>query len=300
MKKELEKIFFDVEKVPSVELSKFDNMEYNSENAYAIVAKWPALNDKKEGVLRRKTLNYCSDVYQLILNKDILEPLIPVLESKFKKINIRVGNDKDAQFGVRVSPAPTGLQKMSEEIVPLVTFTNSYDGKVLAQATGGLLRYLVDAKGNVFEMYSTFIKGLSFTYKFKHNNEGIYSMIELSDKVDQHVNEFAKITDLVERMQSVPVKARGADALEKFLRKMADKTIFPLKELEETIERVQYESMVLDCDPNLWTVYNSMNYITENSEAALTKKNRMDVNAIILTNIVQYMDVQLKRKAITV
>jgi hypothetical protein len=293
----LKTIFFPVEKVPSASIMQNPDMEFNSDNAYAIVATWPAELKPASNVplpkQRQKTLNFCSDVYQLILNQDVLEPLIPVLEQKFKSLEIIVSNDKDAQFGVRVSPAPESLQKMTEVIVPLVTFTNSYDGKLLAQATGGMVRYLVDDKGNVFQTFSTYLKGLSFVYKFKHNNEGIYTMLELSEKIDQYLAEFHKVTDLIEGMKQITVKTAG---LEKFLRKMADGTIFPLKELEETIERIHYESMLLDVEPNLWTVYNAMNYITENTEAALTQKHRMDVNAKVFINMVEHMDSVLKKK----
>lgn len=296
----LQTIFFLVEKLPSVEIMKNPVMEFNSDNSYAIVATWPESVEQVKGkdfhkAARQKTLNFCSDVYTLIKNQDVLEPLIPVLEERFKTIEMRVGNDKDAQFGVRISPKPDSLHKMTECIVPLVTFTNSYDGKVMAQATGGMLRYLVDDQGRITLMYSTYLRGLSFSYKFKHNNEGIYSMLELSAKIDQYIADFAKVTDLVSIMKSIPVKTTPKK-LEEFLREMSTGTIFPLKELEETMERIQYEMMVLDTDASLWTVYNAMNYIVENSDAALTSKHRMDVNAKIYMNIVEYMDAAIKKQ----
>ena len=284
---ELKDIFFNVEKVPSVELAANKNMEYNSDMAYAIKANWP------NG--REKTLNYCSDIYALIRNQDVLEPLIPVLEEKFKHLDVYVGVDKDSQFSVRISPVVPSVTIREEVIVPLITFTNSYDGKVLAQATGGLTRHMVDDKGNVFTTWSTFMHGLSFSYKFKHNNEGIYSMTELSTRIDQYLGEFIKVEEQVALMKTFIVNKRG-DKMTEFIETMAKGSIFPLKDLEETLERIEYESMVLDCDPNLWTIYNSMNYITEGTEKALTKKMRMDVDAKVYVNMLEYMAAETKKR----
>jgi hypothetical protein len=296
-KENLKTIFFNVEKVASQSVMKNPNMEFNSDNAYAIVGKWPvpAKVENTPADIREKTLNFCSEVYQLIRNQDVIEPLIPVLEAKFKNIDVWVSNDKDAQFTVRVAPAPDLGQTMVEIILPLVTFTNSYDGKVQAQATGGMVRYLVDGKGHVFHTYSTYMKGLSFVYKFKHNNEGIYDMLNLSNRIDEYVKEFSKVTDLIERMKKVTLSS-DSTKLEEFLRKMSKGTIFPLKELEDSIDRIQYESAVMDCDVNLWLVYNAMNYITENTENSLTQSMRMNVNAQIFVAMVEYMDTIDKKK----
>lgn len=283
MKTELSEIFFQVNKVPSVDLMQNAKMEFNSDNSYAIVGVWPD---------RQKTLNFCSDVYQLVENKAVLEPLIPVLEERFKHLDLFVSNDKDAQFSVRISPVTPTLSLRSEVTFPMVTFINSYDGKVQAQATGGLIRYFVDAKGEVQVTYSSYLKNLSFAYKFKHNNDSIYDMLELSNKIDSYLGDFSKVTEQIEKMKQFEISEKKVS---KFLEKMANGTIFPLKELEETKERVIYESMILDRNPNLWTIYNAMNYITENSEKSLTKKMRMDVDAKIYVNMLEYMESINKR-----
>jgi hypothetical protein len=287
----LQTIFFDVNKVPSADYDKNQNMEYNSDNSYRIVATWP--REGKEP--REKSLNFCSDIYALIRNQEVLEPLIPVLEEKFKHLDVSVGCDKDAQFSVRISPVIPSFSAREEIVVPLITFTNSYDGKVLAQATGGLTRHIVDEKGNVFTTWSTFLHGLSFSYKFKHNTDGIYSMTELSTRIDQYLGDFQKVEEQVALMKTFAINKRG-DKMGEFLEHMAKGSIFPLKDIEETLERIEYESMVLDCDPNLWTIYNAMNYITESTEKALTKKMRMDVDAKVYVNMLEYMAVETKKR----
>jgi len=277
----LKSIFFKVEKVPSVEVMKNPDMEFNSENSFAIVA---TLSDKRE-----KILNFCSSVYKLIENALVLEPLIPVLEEKFKKIHVSVGNDKDAQFSVRISPLVPSFSPNTEVIKPAVTFTNSYDGKVLAQATGGLVRYLVNSKGEVFETYSTFLKGLSFSYTFKHSNENIYSMAGISAQIDRYIADFKTVEAQIELLKAINITNATTAKLERLVRKLSKGTVFPLKQVEETIERINYESEVFGTDANLWSVYNSMNYILENTDASLSNKMRMDADAKIYANVCEFL-----------
>lgn len=279
--KTLSPICFEVEKFSTTDVLENTKMEYNSENAYAIVGLW------KEG--RKKILNFCSSVYKLVPNASILEPLIPVLEDKFKDLNISVSNDKDAQFTVRVAPVVPSFSPKSEVIRPAITFTNSYDGKVLAQATGGLVRYMTDKKGTVHEMFSSYMEGLSFSYVFKHSNENIYSMEGISSKIDAYIAEFKKVEEQIELMKQVSIKNAVSTKLEKLVRKFSKGTVFPLKEVEQAIERIQYESEVFGVEPNLWTIYNAMNYIVENSEASLTTDMRTKANGKIYANICEML-----------
>lgn len=277
MKNELKPICFPVQKTESSNVLN-SGISFNSENAFAVVgtvgtAKTP------------KILNFCSSVYKLITNKAILEPLIPVLEKKFKHLNMSVINDKDAQFSVKISPVVPSFSKKSEVIRPAIIFANSYDGKVLAQATGGLVRYVVDKKGNVFETYSTFMKELSFSYTFKHSDKEIYSMERISKLIDEYLINFYSVEAQINKLKKRSIQDETSKGLEKLVRQLAAGTVFPLKEIEETIQRINYESEIFGTKANLWTVYNSMNYILESSESALTAKARVDAEAKIYANV---------------
>lgn len=288
MNPKLKPICFNVEKVESVSLVKNKNMEYNSENAFAIVASWP---EQK----RQKTLNYCSGVYKLITNASILEPLIPVLKTKFKHLDLSVTNDKDAQFTVRMSPVVPSFSPNSEVIKPAITFTNSYDGKVLAQATGGLVRYMVDHEGNVFATFSSFLEGLSFRYTFKHSNEEIYSMTELSSKIDEYIENFETVETQIEMLKAVDIVNVTSSNLEKLIRNLSKGTFFPINDIESTIDRILYEEVIFDVVPNLWTVYNAMNYILEITDKVLTTKQRMDADEKIYANVCEFFNTKMKK-----
>lgn len=290
MKPELEPICFQVEKVESVSVMKNDAMQFNSENSFAILGSWPTENGVKE-----KILNFCSGVYNLIENKTILEPLIPVLEAKFKDLKIVVSNNNDAQFTVRMSPFIPSFSPNTEVIRPAITFTNSYDGKVLAQATGGLVRHVVDAKGKVFTTFSSFLKELSFAYTFKHNNEAIYSMVGISEKIDAYIQDFSSVESQIAFLKKVTISNPTSAKLSKLIRKFAAGTLFPIKDIEDTIDRINYESEIFATDePSLWNIYNSMNYIVEDTEKVLTAKMRIDTDAKIYANIVEFISKKKK------
>lgn len=289
MKSQLKSICFPVSKVETSEVLKDANMSYNSENAFAIVGSWPELK-------RTKVLNFCSSVYKLIENALILEPLVPVLEAKFKDIKIIVGNDKDAQFTVRMSPVIPSFSRKVEVIKPAIIFANSYDGKLLAQATGGLVRYTVDKKGEVSEMYSSFLKDLSFSYTFKHSNENIYSMEGISKTIDEYVANFHNVEKQIAMLKRVTIKSvRNAD-LEKLIRRLTAGTVFPLKEIDGAITRILYEAEIFGTNPNLWNVYNALNYILENSESQLTNKMRIDADTKIYANVCEFFSPKVKTK----
>lgn len=285
MKSQLKSICFAVDKVETSSILKDETMSYNSENAFAIVGTWA--NSKK-------VLNFCSSVYKLIENAAILEPLVPVLEAKFKDLKISVGNDKDAQFTVRMSPVIPSFSRKGEVIKPAITFANSYDGKLLAQATGGLVRYTVDKKGIVSEMYSSFLKDLSFSYTFKHSNVNIYTMEGISKQIDDYVANFHNVEKQIAMLKRVTIKSTGNDDLEKLIRRLTAGTVFPLKEIDGAITRILYEGEIFGTKPNLWIVYNALNYILSNSDSQLTNKMRIDADSKIYANVCEFFSPKVK------
>lgn len=295
MKTELAPLFFPVAKVPTVSIMKNDAMEFNSDNSYAIVATIPTATGTRE-----KALNFCSDIYALIENKDVLLPLIPVLEEKFHAVNIKVKAEKHSQFTVRVAPVVPGFSPRTSIVRPSVTFTNSYDGKLLAQAKGGLVRYFTKSDGTVETTYSTFVPGVSFSYTFKHNSEHIYSMTAISELFKNYVAEFSLVEGQIALMQNTMLKRTGPKTLgPKLVSDMAKGTLFPLKQIEDCIDRIMYEAEVLDEDVNLWTVYNAMNYIIETSENALSTKMRSDSEAKVYANVYEYCQALQPKKQLS-
>ncbi len=288
MNSELRAICFPVSKVPLSAI--LPNHEYNSENAFAIVGNVGIKLQPSHNIPlvdRNKVLNFCSDVYKLVENKSILEPLIPVLDQKFKGLEITVDNSKDAQFFVKVSPLLPYISKKSEIILPAISFINSYDGKIKAQAIGGLVRYVVDNKGNVLKNFATYLKGLSFIYEFKHSNTAIYSMLEVSNHIDTYIENFATVQHQIELLKSIDVENATNKNIDNIIRKMAKGTQFPLKSIDDVIDRIVYEMYLFECNFNLWILYNAMNFVLETCEAELSKKLRMEADNKIFANILE-------------
>jgi hypothetical protein len=293
MRPEIKDICFPVTKVESSSIMKNSNMEFNSENSYAILA------DLGNG--REKALNFCSDQYNLLTNESILSPLIPLLEEKFKGLDVRVSAPHHSQFFVNVAPhVPTRSPKV-EVIKPAINFTNSYDGHLKARATGGLVRHLVDEKGRVTKTFTGYLQGHSFMYEFKHSNEMIYSMQEISKQVDQYLADFKKVTDLINIMKHVDFEKATSAKIEKLVYRLIKGTRFPITSITgytdktneriislnvmSVVERVKYEMAIFECKMNLWILYNSMNYVLETCESEMSEKARMEADNRIFANI---------------
>lgn len=286
-------ICFPVDKMPSVEIMKNSEMEFNSENSFAIVAQIGG---------REKTLNFCSNEYNLLTNESILAPLEPILEKKFKGLDITVSAPYDSQFFVHLSPTMPTLSPRSEVVKPSINFTNSYDGHLKARAMGGLVRHLVDEKGNVTKTFTTYLKGFSFMHEFKHSNNMIYTMEEISKQVDLYIADFKKVEDLIDIMKRVDFKTATTAKIEKLVYKLIDGTRFPVTSITgmtekgdriigsnvmSVVERVRYEMIVFNSPMTLWILYNAMNYVLETCESQLSEKARMEADNKIFANITE-------------
>lgn len=287
-------ICFPVNKVSSVEIMKNSNMEFNSENSFAIVAQL--------GEGREKTLNFCSDEYNLLLNESILTPLVPILEQKFRGLDITVSSPYDSQFFVHIAPTIPTLSPRSEVIKPSINFTNSYDGHLKARAMGGLVRHLVDEKGKVTKTFTAYLKGYSFLHEFKHSNNMIYTMEEISKQVDLYVADFKKVEDLIDIMKRVDFKSATIEKIEKLVYKLIEGTRFPITSITgitdkgerligsnvmSVVERIHYEMLVFESPMTLWILYNALNYVLETCESQLSEKARMEADNRIFANITE-------------
>jgi Domain of unknown function (DUF932) len=296
---QIDKICFPVEKVESIEVMENKATLFNTENAYAIKAYV-----QREGKTVEKILNFCSKQYKLLLNKSILLPLIEVMEPKFKGIIVRSTSHKESQFTVSFSPFVPTITPKTEVVRPAVFFENSYDGKLKAKAKGGIVRYLVDANGKVSVTYATYVDGLSFDYVFKHSNEFIYKMESISHLIDQYIENFSKVEEMIERMKSVEITDLTKDKLKAIVTALVKGSRYPKylitgedekgKEVvafnaDTVISRVKYEMNVFDCNLNYWLLYNAMNYVLENADLKMTPKDRADIDNQIFATIAEFV-----------
>ncbi len=296
---EIDKICFPVEKVESTEVMENKAMLFNSENTYAIKAIV-----QREGKGVEKILNFCSTQYKLLLNESILLPLIEVMEPKFKGIKVRATSHKESQFTVSFSPFVPNISPKTEVVRPAVFFENSYDGKLKAKAKGGIVRYLVDANGKVTVTFATYVDGLSFEYVFKHSNELIYRMENISQLIDNYIENFSKVEELIERMKSVEIPDITKDKLTGIVKALLKDTRYPKylitgqdekgKEVvafnaDTVISRVRYEMNVFECPLNYWILYNSLNYVLENADLKMTPKERTEVDNQIFATIAEFI-----------
>lgn len=296
---EIDKICFHAEKVEITSILADQSTLTNSENTHAIIA-----TVQREGKNVQKLVNICSKQYKLLLNQNILLPLIEVMEPRFKGIKVRATSHKESQFTVSFSPFVPTVTPKTEVVRPAIFFENSYDGKLKAKAKGGIVRYLVDTNGKVSVTYSTYLDGLSFDYVFKHSNEFIHKMGSISHLIDQYIDNFSKVEEMIDRMKSVEITDVTKDKLKAIVTILINGSRYPKylitgedekgKEViafnaDTVISRVKYEMNVFDCPLNYWILYSSMNYVLENADLKMTPKDRADIDNQIFATITEFV-----------
>lgn len=297
--KEIDRVCFPVKKVESLSLMSDNDTLFNSENSFAIVGQV-----NRNGKTHQKVLNFCSGQYKLLENKNALVPLMGVLEKKMAGLDVHSRMKNECQFHVEIFPVLPTTSPRTEVIKPAVVFGNSYDGKIRANAVGGLVRYLVDEEGKVSRTVTAYIPKLSFQYDFKHNDSAIIEIEVIDQKVDYYLKNFEKVENLIEGMKSVEIEDHSRKNIEEIVRALTEDTKFPKSVIsgmddkgkaipemigvENVVERIIYERLVYQTKLNYWIVYSAMNYILHNTaESSLSAKERKDIDNQIFANIIE-------------
>lgn len=258
---------FHVEKVKTASLFANSLMTTNSKDEYSIVG----YTDKG-----KMLLNTCSERYKVVKNEEILLPLMELLEKQLGTIQVkRVVSENNARFSVQIAPVKKGLS--IGEIVPMFKFSNSYDGTVMANLTGGLFR-LVCSNGA-----SVPVKDKFKSYTFKHNDERIFNIGEVNEMVFAYLNEFASVTEKIKVLKSVSVSD-----INEVIAEMVKGTLFPKKALEQAKSRSLQESITESEDMNLWLAYNGLNYVLNHDRSyEIAEHIRTAMDERILSNTLQ-------------
>lgn len=251
-------IFFPVRKVPVDEI--MPGYQHPSGINHAIVVNIP------EGVER--VVQYCSELYTLIPNVDILVPFEREL-SKYYKIEKNIRMYHWSRFYIDFIIKEKGIKVGSKEdlIFPRVTLINSYDGSVKYNFMAGFFRLicsngLMISEGDVKQIKSMHTPKIGAETSFEAVLEmvsGFMSVLEDTSEVYQELQD-QSVKDWMERIEEV-----------------LENTKFP-RTLHEDIQARM--SLELDAhkglEPTDWLVYNAFNYQLNHHEDLKAKQSKKD------------------------
>lgn len=164
-----------------------------------------------------------------------------------------------------------------DAILPMLRFTNSYDG---SERTSGHFGFFRQVCSNGLHVAQTEI-GFSIKH---HKNCVNLIMPELKGLFQKFMdNEFYTVSERFHQMMSVELldtKAFVREVLEQtklFRYECSDKNDAPSKRAREVIDILDHEAVHLGTTPNLWLGYNAFNAVLHNSiKQSFSRQERLD------------------------
>ncbi|MGJ5641527.1 DUF932 domain-containing protein [Formosa sp. S-31] len=162
-------------------------------------------------------------------------------------------------------------------ILPMLRFTNSYDG---SEKTSGHFGFYRKVCSNGLHVSQSQIE---FSIKHNKNNTQLI-MPKLNNLFVKFLdNEFYAITRKFDKMRSIKIIDTKAfvksilDTTKLFKYECSDKNTDPCKKSREVIEILNYEALLLNEEPNLWLGYNAFNAVLHNTlKKTFGQQERLD------------------------
>lgn len=164
-----------------------------------------------------------------------------------------------------------------DQILPMLRFTNSYDG---SEKTTGHFGFYRKVCANGLHVADT---SVAFSIRHTRNNTELV-MPKMSDLFEKFLeNEYYSIITKFGKLQTVKLldnKQFVMDILKQtklFKYECSDKNPSPSKKSREVLEIIDQESLLLDEAPNLWLGYNAFNRVLHTTlKKSFQKQKQLD------------------------
>lgn len=267
--KKLDHLFLPVEKVKVEEI--MPGYEHPSGISHAIITKKP------DGTPR--VLQYCSNLYHLVSNEEIIPPFIQEME-KLWKIDVDSRVRHFSQFFVDLVLSDFDIKVMPlDTIFPRVRISNSYDGRIKFNYSIGFYRKVC---GN----------GLSIPIGFEKKIKKLHtpSLSELTNfgAITQMAQEFVNNADDISE-SFYELKSSRIRNPELRIEEIIEETKFPVTAAEDVLESLQNDMAIFGItEVNDWLIYNAFNYqLNHNVELKTGEKKREEIDSEILTFLLE-------------
>lgn len=262
LKKDLKALFFDVYKEPAPDKDRF----YAPHITHQIVAATP------KGPL---VVNACSKNYGLITNKELMTPLIELLEKSYE-VEAHASNWGFSKFYVDfvIKDIEIKIQKR-DKIFPRIRMNNSYDGSVRYQFEFGFWRQVC---GNGLCVLLDELENGSIKMRHTPGNSKD-AAIKTMAAIEGFIREVPRLTkgyhDLIEHEMDKD------DAIEMINLVIDEVKRFPRKKEEEVMDRMDKE-INMGLPINAFMVYNALNYVLYKTDSQMKPHKRDKVDLEIL------------------
>lgn len=253
------------------------------------IAQLPTRKGLENAILSNgEIVNVVSDKYSHLPNENFfLEVERTLIEADIKYITQSINRDNRSfavDFILQDENYVVNVKSGQDEIVPMLRFTNGYDGSTAPSGKFGFFRK-VCANG-------LHVAHTNVGFKVKHRGQIDQIVLpEIAKLVEQFMdNEYYEIkrkfdvlaeTPIYDLERFVQVVAKDAN-LFKF--EKSDKNPEPSKLAQQVIDTILDETLILDYNPNLWIGYNAFNEVLHKSMKK-TFENQRQLDNVIFNSI---------------
>ncbi len=241
-------------------------------------------------VCNGKIVHICSKDYGYVPNLDYFGQMENKLAEADIQVMTRSTNSDDRQFMadyiLKDEKYHVHVKNGKDKLRPMITLTNSYDGRIRTMGSFGFFRELCKNglhssviefgfsqvhRGDVVEIVIPKIQEL--IDKFMNNQ--FYELKRkyevLAEKIITNVNEYVEMT--CEEVGIFPFES--------------EKTKEITSKAQAVIDRVHGESKILGSEPNSWLLYNSFNHVLY-SKVKKTFTSQFDMDTKLFDSIYHY------------
>lgn len=249
----LESIYQPVKMIPTSDI--LPKYQTNSGNSHCVIIDLP------EGP---KIVNFCSEDYALISNKELFEPLIQSLQEDYT-IEAHAINYKNSRFFVDFVIKDKAFAITKKDMVNFkMRFQNSYDGRLKFRLQGGLWRQICS---NGMMGWSNDKAAI-----FMHTSsigDGQY-LVQTSNYIKKYMSDKDAVLTPYKELAEIPVTK-----LEASVEDVLDSTDFPKRWKEPVMLKFTEETEKLKVPPTQYALYNAFNFqLNHNRDLALEEHAR--------------------------
>lgn len=225
-----------------------------------------------------KIVNFCSKTYHLVPNEVIIKPFLAELTKNF---DIDVSAEHNGYSKTFVKCKFKGFKQKFEldDLIPTMTFANSYDGRLKMNYEIGFHRVVCSNGMTVPEASNVKLKKMHTPAIEEYTNfDKILEMAaEFTEKLPEVVGPYQELFS--QKVKSV--EDRVEDVLEA--------TKFPKRQAEEVLSRIQVEMLEFKMPATDWLIYNGFNYqLNHNSDITMAAHKKQQVDQQVLNHLLNF------------
>lgn len=219
----------------------------------------------------RKLLNVCSENYEIVNNKDLIQPMEEIMDNNFKDWEMVPTQEEYARFTfnflIKDDYFDVGKDEgWNDPLIPKIKLKNSYDGSLKVHFIAGFYRLICE---NGMTIPAAGFKDKNITKKLMHT-PSIIEKERLQRAIDHTKELFDQAHELIAPYKELAEK-NVPDVPDRVDEVIEETNVLP-KYRDQILNRVYYENENNGVHNSDWSIYNGFNWILNHEPSLSTKQ----------------------------